>query len=543
MSTMSTNSFSQFTALANRIQATSESSIKELSKEAYKSQLFGKFGWVNFVDKWNAKFNTNFPHYPPQDMTDFNIADFLHLLQVFLQMRCIDGKDEQVGIQVTENNNPLSENSAGVCYSALLWYFNTNGHYGSNPMHRDDFGQFFDGFKKIINNKIKKMAHSKPLFYYDMNCLTSNNINKFSGVVNLWFKAIISVCYTCFFRIDEILSLKMKDVKLKYDMDNVPYFEIVILDRKVSLSEPKTFLLYNNCLEPGINGFYFLSQYIKCIASLNVLNVSELFFFGSAKGSHNGNINFQCHMKSSNFSRLLKTAMNSVGLDSKGVSTHTFRRGGARHRLMYGKFTWSLDVICTWASWSGDSSVLQRYLIDCLSNKQTESAMRALKNQTLNSTLHEQHEVQMLHLNNLNDKLDIIIENKTTSSTFKQSKFQVQLIQPKTLTMTQENEIPMNTSTYIPRRLIQYLPCKSVKDCIDAWCIGYPGQNIPPMREWTDEDRRLCGKRQLYKSRKDIGIVYLHYRDNLRNEQLFWSIYNNGITDARDKAAIKIKKL
>ena len=41
-------------------------------------------------------------------------------------------------------------------------------------------------------------------------------------------------------------------------------------------------------------------------------------------------------------------------------ATHTFRRGGARHRLMHGAFKWGFRD--NWACWSGDSDILQRYL-------------------------------------------------------------------------------------------------------------------------------------------------------------------------------------
>ena len=65
-------------------------------------------------------------------------------------MRCIDGFDETVGIKMTDKKKLLSENLCGVSYSALLWYFDTNNHYGNNPMNLPEFGLFLMDLKQLL---------------------------------------------------------------------------------------------------------------------------------------------------------------------------------------------------------------------------------------------------------------------------------------------------------------------------------------------------------------------------------------------------------
>ena len=97
--------------------------------------------------------------------------------------------------------------------------------------------------------------HSKPLYYNVMYCMTSIVISCLNDLGSILFKTIFSTAYLCLFENNELLSVQMKDIKLIYDKDCLPYYQLTITERKVSSSEPKLFMIYNNFLEPEIKDF------------------------------------------------------------------------------------------------------------------------------------------------------------------------------------------------------------------------------------------------------------------------------------------------
>ena len=48
---------SLFSQLLLKIQTTCERNIVDRSKSVYESHLYGKFGWVTFVDNYNVKYS------------------------------------------------------------------------------------------------------------------------------------------------------------------------------------------------------------------------------------------------------------------------------------------------------------------------------------------------------------------------------------------------------------------------------------------------------------------------------------------------------
>ena len=100
-----------------------------------------------------------------------------------------------------------------------------------------------------------------------MQQLTTSTQIKITSDEKIWFNALISTCYTCFFRIDKSFMLEMSDIVLKYDTDNIPYYSVIVRHRKVQIKEPKKFWFMTSCHKPKQ---HLLTLYIKLLNQKNV---------------------------------------------------------------------------------------------------------------------------------------------------------------------------------------------------------------------------------------------------------------------------------
>ena len=108
-----------FAQLALKMQQTSESNIVDRSKVVYESHLFGKFGFCTFLQQYNEKYKTNISSIPTEKSTKQELLDWIEFTKQYLQIRCIDGKNDDLDIAMTEKGNPVCHKTAMVVYSAI----------------------------------------------------------------------------------------------------------------------------------------------------------------------------------------------------------------------------------------------------------------------------------------------------------------------------------------------------------------------------------------------------------------------------------------
>ena len=139
-----------------------------------------------------------------------------------------------------------------------------NGLLQINPLDSARFKTFFNGWKKKFKSIASPAAKFIALYYDELCKMTlAPCLNEISEVGNLWFKAIVTLGYIAFLRCDEILNITMGNIALRQDMDGYMFYAITITSRKTELLEPKTFYIYENKLEPGMNAFYSLHKAIN----------------------------------------------------------------------------------------------------------------------------------------------------------------------------------------------------------------------------------------------------------------------------------------
>ena len=404
--------FDQFPSIASSIKSTSSQNVKISTKGTYEQHISKTFGWLTFLHSFNQKFGTELTDLPTAE----NYENYTELLILYFELRTKKGFDPAIGIKVTKTNEPLDAGTGWVCYSAIADFFKINGFLGNhhlNPLKNPIFEYYINGWKGAANaaRKKNKRHGSKPLFYDDLVKIMNIVPSMFSSDVALWLMTMFSLCYSCFFRINELLALKMDDVALKKDNDAIPFIEITLWDRKTDLDEPHLFQVYNNPAEPAMNSFFFLCEYIIYLKKLglygkeytleNVQDNSQPYFFGRYSYHKMKFSNVQCSSQS--FTELLRQVLCKIGLNAVDYSAHTFRKGGARHKFLHSKVRWNLDTIMVWCGWSHseDNHILWTYLAECEKGQKNRNAMMAMKMGTLAPTLEDMHNSQMAAIQNV----------------------------------------------------------------------------------------------------------------------------------------------
>ena len=268
------------------------------------------------------------------------------------------------------------------------------------------------------------------------------------------------------------------------------------------------------------------------------LNLEDPFFPSCYKQS----LQYNKSQKVSNFNLILSKALVSCGIDNSKMSTHSFRRGGAQHRVLFGKFKWSLDVVSAWASWSGNSDVLQCYLISKMNDTQTRVAMYALKTQIHDKSVEAMHNT---HINYLIDVKNTLQEIKLDINTKKKSTVPIQtILYPRRVASDVPIQKHLNANAEDPNiqfneQIFIWPKFTAVEAVVKFWMIGIPERNIPPLKQWPTS-RRNGKLRSKYKQQSDIGCTYEFYKSE-NNEDAFWIKYKLlTIKDARIAAALEI---
>ncbi len=532
---------------ALKLQETNECNIVKNTKAVYDSHIYGEWGWNKFIERLNLKNSTSYPKMPSITSNDSSISSFVNLVKSYLRIRAIDGYDEELGVIVNKNNTPISASTAMVAYSAIRWMLDMNGFIANNPLDSGNFKLFFNGWKKQIKYDDDDDIKANPLFYEEMVKITlTNNLPSLTDVGILWFKAVSSLSYLCFFRCDEVLQINIGNVKHCYDVDNLPFYKIEITHRKTKLVEPKMFFIYNYPVEPAINAYFFITKYLSYLHQQNVLHLtSEPFFPFYCRGK----LVFGKRNTVSSLTPILKRVFADVGIVEGKISTHTFRRGGARHRLMHSKICWSLDTICEWASWSGTANTLQRYLIHNLNDEMSKKAMTALKYQSEDQSLVALAKAQLVQSHSIQTQLSELrtdLKEQTSRKSVRQSQFQIisnarennqQNIQ------IQSNTIGMSTNPSVSAAslvIYEWPLFKCTMDMVNFYVIGIRHRNIPPLIKWPVEKRNRK-LRKKFKQIKDVATMHAYY-DYKCIPEVWKNKYSKElVSKARDMAAMDIK--
>ncbi len=67
---------------------------------------------------------------------------------------------------------------------------------------------------------------------------------------------------SCFFQINEALTLEFGDLIHEIDRDEIPRFKITLQDRKTGVENRLPYYIYNTEGENASNSYYFIKEYL-----------------------------------------------------------------------------------------------------------------------------------------------------------------------------------------------------------------------------------------------------------------------------------------
>ena len=513
--------------LYDSIKKTTECSIKTSTKTAYNTHTFGQKGWIKFFEFYNNHLNINpiVSHTPNFDSKREKAIFFLGL-KAYFQIKCIEGFNKSIPFTTCENNKPVSKGTCWIMFSAIKFFYDQNGYsYSRNPLNDDDFKLYFSGLKGQLKQRdlLNGVQATRPLEYSDLHLLINNDFSNIlsTRISQLWFKCMLSLGFCCFLRAQELLNIKMKDIKKKTCNMNIVYYEIVIFDRKVASSTPFVFDVYPNYNEPAANAFHYIDIYISELTRLELNTMDNFYFFGSYSGNDvkfSGSKSYQAK----NFNLFFKQRLQDIKLNNVDYSTHALRKGGARFKLLHSVDRWNLDTVKIWASWSVNETrdrVLERYLICELGREQKYAAKKAMRdgmNAYSNSNQIKEVNTKIVAMHS---KLSNFIDNTNPNDFCYATSHATTQIQPQQLASTTVYQhIAPKESTFLikPNSFEKCIPwfisaVGSLEDVINQWNNAYDSR--PPLKLWP-ACRRRGKEKSKFCQRKAIALLYNYYMSN-----------------------------
>ena len=231
----------------------------------------------------------------------------------------------------------------------------------------------------------------------------------FSSDCRHWFMAVSSMAFYEMCRINEVLTIKWKDVLLfrtrQHDQDGsvIEFGTYVLHDRKTDVAEGRAYNLHKlDASERAIDAYFHLTNWAKYLENTRRLHcdddeyvfpalskVSKKYLQSKTRKTHSSapqmtgceqtGLHWGKKMSEQTFITVLNCmvqSLNNQRLKPKGYlkqqwtnvwfTSHTFRRAGAQYRFMYADTDtrWSLRMIKWWAGWSlaESAETLVRYL-------------------------------------------------------------------------------------------------------------------------------------------------------------------------------------
>ena len=93
-----TKTIDNFSTMRQSIALTSSKNIKTSTRKTYDAHIGGIYGWLPFLDQFNAKHNTTVPHLPTND----TIETYIEILILFIESRCVIGYSDELEIRTKQ---------------------------------------------------------------------------------------------------------------------------------------------------------------------------------------------------------------------------------------------------------------------------------------------------------------------------------------------------------------------------------------------------------------------------------------------------------
>lgn len=148
-----------------------------------------------------------------------------------------------------------------------------------------------------------------------------------------------------------MFSLEYQDICFFKENEMGPLKTSINLHTRKSLNYAESkFIVAVNPSETWLDPIPYVQNYLDQVKLLNKPQDLKNLVFPRLSGS-------TAKCTPSEYSKMLKAVLKSLNISNVGMSSHSLRKGGARHRFIYSKSKWSLEKVCYWAGWSDDTDV------------------------------------------------------------------------------------------------------------------------------------------------------------------------------------------
>ncbi|KAL0566138.1 hypothetical protein V5O48_015880 [Marasmius crinis-equi] len=167
-----------------------------------------------------------------------------------------------------------------------------------------------------------------------------------------------NIAFLCLLRVDEVLNIRMQDIRLMTDEDGQRMLKLTLPFRKTNqFGNIKPFYLRE--LPEELKHLCPVRAFAEWI---NTTKIKKGYLFPKLTKTDRLHLN-DVPMTSQQFLEGFRNNLIDIGIDPAPYGTHSFRRGGCQWLSVY--LRWSLRKLCEWGGWSMDFSnmTIVKYLI------------------------------------------------------------------------------------------------------------------------------------------------------------------------------------
>eukprot|EP00834_Sanchytrium_tribonematis_P004450 NODE_220_length_12432_cov_0.484878.p2 type:complete len:518 gc:universal NODE_220_length_12432_cov_0.484878:7970-6417(-) len=402
--------------------------------------------------------------------------------------------------------------------SALVHLFE---NMANNPAKDKKAKKYVSGLKKYRrSNNIDEELQSHPITTFELNELMSS-LNSQHPFIKTYYQFLFSLTFIGCFRINEVLDFKWNDVELRRDSDNQPYLAVRLRWFKHANvnNGSRVYHLYN---EPGVsclNVVDFYNIYRQHLQSLRTNLRRNDYLFSCYRFETDGNVDVHHSAKGiqAKIKQIIDDVTESNANIARGVSLHSFRRGGAYFRVFLSPTRrFDFNQLMAWCRWS-DAKTMATYLI-------TENISNNIDPTNLLKTAEQMHRQPQpqFNPNEIAESVARILrehDNPNTQTKVVPGQSIAPPINTKTVTKTtvlqpslQPRQTNLNSFAATTTSRVVPKPPKSVDDLWDYWFNVNPAVGIfTPMKEWGTCTNRRDQKK--YSNWNVIGKVMEQYTD------------------------------
>jgi hypothetical protein len=246
-----------------------------------------------------------------------------------------------------------------------------------NPCDDSELNDYLKSLRKD-DHRNRPVNQSRPWLEKEMRCaskyLLCNSAQaalSFSPLECKYYLALIRLCFCCWFRIDECLTLRIGDIVFDQTSEGISFISLTVKFRKTNQDnreDANVYQLYSIEGEEFADARAALCEYLDALRASDIAFGPDDLLFPWIIGTELEKLKVMSQKK---INDVIGLVVKHSGIESlRGrdgtYTSHAFRRGGAQYRFFYAKYRWPLEAIRWWGGWARGERLgaIVRYLLE-----------------------------------------------------------------------------------------------------------------------------------------------------------------------------------